>query len=120
AARLDMPDWQILLQLRRDGIRVLLPDVQRMRALAAALRVRFRIEIAEHHFDDALVTAKTMLALSRHCEHPTLIGDLVGIAIATIAIGPLDELIQQPGSPNLFWALTDLPSPFIEFRKAQQ
>ena len=46
-------------------------------------------------------------------EHPTLIGDLVGIAIASIAIGPLEEMLSQPVCPNLYWALTNLPSPLV-------
>ncbi|HVS38318.1 MAG TPA: hypothetical protein VMS17_22360, partial [Gemmataceae bacterium] len=46
AARLDTPDWQILLKLRRDGFFTLLPDVQWMRLLAASLKVRFRAEVA--------------------------------------------------------------------------
>ncbi|HVS37802.1 MAG TPA: hypothetical protein VMS17_19750, partial [Gemmataceae bacterium] len=75
-------------------------------------------EVAERRFDDALVTAKTMFALSRHLgEHPTFIGQLVGVAIASLAVGPLEEMIQQPGCPNLFWALTDLPAPFIDLRQ---
>jgi hypothetical protein len=121
AARLNTPDWQILLQIKREGSKLLLPNLQQLRELASALKVRFRVEIAEQHFDDALITAKTMLALSRHLgEHPTLIGYLVGSAVAFVAIGPLDEMIQQPGCPNLFWALTDLPSPFLDLRMARQ
>src|SRR5262249_19070755 len=120
-ARLDTLDWQLLIKAKSDGIMLLLPDVQQLRMLAAALKVRFRGEVAEKAFDEAFVTAKTMFALSRHCgEHPTLIGDLVGIAIAFVAIGPLDEMIQQPGCPNLYWALTALPSPFIDLRKGLQ
>jgi hypothetical protein len=119
AARLDRPDWQILLQIKREGSKLLLPNIQQLRELASALKVRFRVEIAERRFDDAIVTAKTMLGLSRHLgEHPTLIGNLVGIAVANLAIAsPLEEMIQQPGCPNLFWALTDLPHPFIDLRK---
>ncbi len=83
--------------------------------------MRFRMEVAEQRFDAALVTAKTMFALSRHLgEHPTLIGELVGLAVANVAIGPLDEMIQQPGCPSLYWALTDLPQPFIDLRKGAQ
>jgi hypothetical protein len=29
-------------------------------------------------------------------------------------------LIQQPGAPNLYWALTDLPSPFLDLQKGIQ
>jgi hypothetical protein len=118
AARMDKPDWQILLRLKTDGIGLLLPDVQKLRSLATALKERFHNEVSLRHFDDALVTAKTMLAMSRHMgEHPTLIGDLVGIAIAFVAISPLEEMLQQPGCPNLYWALTNLPDPFISLDK---
>src|SRR5262249_717404 len=114
-------DWQILLQAKREGPILLLPDIQQLRELAGALKVRFRLEVAEGRLDDALVTAKTLLALSRHLgEHPTLIGELVGVAIGSLAVGPLEEMIQQPGSPNLFWALTDLPRPFIDLHKGVQ
>ena len=75
AARLDTPDWQILQKLKSDGISLLLPDVQGMRALARALQVRFRSEVALGRIDDALRTSKTMFAMSRHLgEHPTIIG----------------------------------------------
>ncbi len=121
AARLDTPDWQILLQAKREGPVLLLPDIQQLRELAGALKVRFRLEVADGRLDDALVTAKTLLALSRHLgEHPTLIGELVGVAIGSLAVGPLEEMIQQPGSPNLFWALADLPRPFIDLHKGVQ
>ena len=118
AARLDKPDWQILDKLKIDGISLLVPDLQKMRELAAGLQARFREEIAQRRFDDAIATAKTMLALSRHVgEHPTLIGDLVAIAIAMITISPLEELLEQPGCPNLYWALTNLPYPLIAIDK---
>ena len=121
AARLDKVDWQMLLKEKKEGIKLLLPELQPLRTLGSALKVRFRVEVAERRFDDALVTAKTLFALARHLEeHPTLISELVGIAIAYMAIGPLDEMIQQPGCPNLFWALTDLPKPLISTRSGCQ
>jgi hypothetical protein len=118
AARLDKPDWQILLRLKTDGISLLIPDVQGMRELANALKVRFRAEVAMGRFDDALRTAKTMFAMSRHLhESSLLISDLVGIAIAFVAIGPLEEMLEQPGCPNLYWALTNLPHPLVPLDK---
>ncbi len=121
AARLDTPDWQILLKAKSDGYNLLLPEVQQIRMLALALKVRFRAEIAERRFDDAIRTAKTMFALARHMgEHPTLIGNLVGMAIANLYFDPLQEMIEQPGCPNLYWALTDLPGPPVDIRKGMQ
>jgi hypothetical protein len=118
AARLDRPDWEILLKAKTDGIGLLLPDVQQMRALANALKVRFRAQVALHRFDEAIGTAKTMFAMARHMgEHPTLIADLVGIAITAVAIGPLEEMLEQPGCPNLYWALTNLPNPLVSMDK---
>jgi hypothetical protein len=114
AARLDNPDWQILLKVKTDGVGLLLPDLQQMQPLAGALKVRFRAEVALRRFDDAIRTAKTMFAMSRHLrEHPTLMGNAVGISIANLAIGPIEEMLEQPGCPNLYWALTNLPNPLV-------
>jgi hypothetical protein len=121
AARLDNPDWQVLLRAKTDGIGFRMPGVQEMRNLSQALRLRFRGEVATRRFDDALTTAKTMFALARHLDsHPTLIADLVAVAIAAQTFSVLEELMQQPGCPNLYWALTDLPDPLIDLRKGFQ
>lgn len=118
AARMDKPDWQILPRIKTDGIALLLPDVQKMRQLSNDLQKRFRDEIAQRRFDDALYTAKTMFALSRHMgEHPTLIGALVAVAMAQVAIAPLEEMLGEPGCPNLYWALTNLPAPFVSMER---
>jgi hypothetical protein len=118
AARLDAPDWQFLLTLRKDGVGSAIPEVQELRTLARALKVRFRAEVALGRFDDALRTAKTIFAMARHLsEHPVFVGELVGIAIAAVAIGPLEEMLEQPGCPNLYWALTNLPVPMVPINK---
>jgi hypothetical protein len=121
AARLDQVDWQILLKLKADGIGTLIPDVQQMRLLASALKVRFRAEVAQRRFDNALRTAQTLFAMSRHLgQHPTFVGNLVGIAVAAQATVSLEEMLGQPGCPNLYWALTYLPSPLIPLEVAAQ
>jgi len=114
AARLDNPNWQVLPKLKAEGIELLLPDVQGIRALMRALQVRFRAEIAQGRFDDAIRTAKTLFAMSRHMgQHPILVGNLVGMAIAAVAIHQLENMLDKPGCPNLYWALTNLPRPLI-------
>jgi hypothetical protein len=121
AARLDSADWQILLKLKTEGIELLVPDLQQMRMIAYALQVRLRGEVADRRFDDAIVTTKTLFAMSRHMgEHPSAVGFLVANAVASLVIEPFEELVQQPGCPNLFWALTDLPSPLVSLRLALQ
>ena len=99
-----------------------LPDeLGPLQDLAAALQVRFRAEVAGQRFDDALRTAKTMFALARHLgEHPTEVANLVGLWVAHLGLGTLEEMVQQPGCPNLYWALTDLPCPLVDVRKGVQ
>src|SRR5262249_12144620 len=121
AARMDKPDWQILLKLKTDGFGLLLPDLQKMRFLASALKDRFHDEVVRGQLDDALRTATTMLALSRHmADRPPFIGELVALAIASIALGSLEEMLEQPSCPNLYWALTNLPDPLISVNKGME
>jgi hypothetical protein len=121
AARLESVDWGILIQFKAEGVNLLLPDVAQLRQLAGALKVRARGEIARKDYDAAVRTLQTMFALAATFnQHPTLIGQLVGIAIAHMTLGVIEEFQQQPGTPNLFWALADLPAPFIDLRKGMQ
>jgi hypothetical protein len=121
AARLTTPDWEILYLMRRDGINLLLPDLQNMRTLAAALKVRYRAQVKAGRFDDAVRTHQTLFRLARILgENPTLIGDLVGLAIASLTVSPFEEMIQQPGCPNYFWALARLPEHVVEFRQGME
>lgn len=121
AARMQTTEWQVLSRLKTKGMDTRLPDIQQLRYLALALKVRFRGEIADRRFDAAIRTAKTLFALARDLgEHPTLLGNLVGMHAAHQALAPLQEMVQQPASPNLFWALTDLPRPLVDSRAAAQ
>ena len=62
-----------------------------------------------------------MFAMARHLgEHPTLVGSLVGFSMAAMAIGPLEEMLEQPGCPNLYWALTKLPVPLVSMEKGAE
>jgi hypothetical protein len=118
AARLEYCDWNLLPQMREHGYMLLIPEVQQVRTLAAALAVRCRVQIADKDFDGAINSLKTIFALARHTgEHPTVISGLVGVAIAQIGCNRLEELIQQPDAPNLYWALTDLPNPLVDNRR---
>jgi hypothetical protein len=121
AARLDALDWQMVRHVQTDGLDLLLPELAPLRILGTALRVRFRGEVAERRFDDAVRTAKTMFALARHLgEHPTAAANRLGLTVADLALDTLEEMVQQPGCPNLYWALTDLPCPLVDMRKGLQ
>jgi hypothetical protein len=121
AARLDTLDWQVGQRAQAEGLDLLVPEGQSMQLLAEALRVRFRGEVAGRHFDDAVRTARTMLALARHLgEYPAEVANRIGLAVADQALDTLEEMVQQPSCPNLYWALTDLPCPLVDLRRGLQ
>jgi hypothetical protein len=108
-------DWNYTLpEQRLDAIAILLPDAQSMRVWGRLLAVKARVEIAERKYDEAIRTIETGLAFARHVGGGLwLINGLVGIANATLMLDQCEELIAQPGAPNLYWALTALPRPLI-------
>ena len=118
AARLDRCDWQ-LANRKFSDLQKILPAVQSSRELMRSLSLRFRTEIAEKRFDAAIRTMQTAFQLGRHVgEGSTMIEMLVGYAIVGISIARCDELIGQPNSPNLYWALATLPNPIFDPRPA--
>lgn len=120
AARYEDCDWQ--LPLREEGFALVIPHLQNTRALARVLALRARLHIAAGRFDEALADIRTGLTLGRHVGNSaTLIEGLVGIAIAQVMLDRVEEFIDAPGAPNLYWALTELTaSPLFSFRDAMQ
>ncbi len=120
-SRMLTSDWQMWHELRRDGIGTLLPEVQKMRELASVLKVRMRYEIATKNFEKAAYSARTYHGLMQSFEtHPSIIAGLVGIAVESICLNALEEMIQQPGCPNLYWSFTEMPAEGINLRTGIQ
>jgi hypothetical protein len=116
AARREECDWQLPIR-EQNFISLLLPELQRTRQFGRLLALQARLQIAEGKLDEAVHTLQTGYALARHvAEGPTLVSGLVGVAIAQIMSGRVLELIQQPQAPNLYWALTSLPTPLADMR----
>jgi hypothetical protein len=121
AARLDTIDWQISQRIQTDGLELSQPELGPLHVLGTALQVRFRVEIAGRRFDDAIRTAKTLFAFAHHLgENPTEPANRLGLTIADLTLDTLEEMLQQPGCPNLYWALTDLRCPLVDLRKGFQ
>jgi hypothetical protein len=100
---------------------MVLPDAQQSRSFARLLAVKARREIAEGKLEDAIKTLQTSYALARNiAEGETLIHGLVGIAMCSTTHQQAMEFVQQPGAPNLYWALTQLPNPLIDVNEALQ
>ena len=117
-ARREFCDWEF--QRRDEGFNLLLLDMQETRALCRLLVMKTRLEIAEGRIDSAIHWLQTGLALGRHVgQHAsTLIQSLISAAITTQMAVPLEDLIQAPGAPNLYWALVNLPRPFLDISSA--
>ncbi len=120
-ARRETCDWEMTERVREEGYGLLVPDVQAFRESALLLAWRGRLEIGDGNHTAAVHTLQTGLRFGRHvAEGPTLIHALVGRTMCMNMLGRVEELMQAPGAPNLYWALTDLPRPLIDLRKPLQ
>ncbi|HEY4722203.1 MAG TPA: hypothetical protein VII92_10175, partial [Anaerolineae bacterium] len=118
AARCRYCDWQLPIG-DVPYYEILLPELQQMREFGRILATRARLQMADGEFDNAVKTFETGYAVGRHAAAgETLVNGLVGIAICGIMSQQVSEFIQQPNAPNLYWALTMLPSPLIDTRDA--
>lgn len=117
AARFDRADWQQGATAPLDAVDTTLNTVQGGRELVRYLSLRAKLELAQNRPTDALRTLQTSFQVGKHYgESGTTIHLLVGLAIAHVAVGQAEWLIDHPGGPNLYWALTALPRPFLDPR----
>ncbi len=115
AARCGMCDWQ--LPVERFGYGTLLPGLSGFQSLSRLLALQVRVCLAQHDYNKAIDTLRTGLAFGRNvAQAPVLINGLVGVAIESMMLKRVEEMISLPDAPNLYWALTALPTPFIDIR----
>ncbi len=118
-AKANHCDWELASKISVKNIDLLLTEVQTFRELARFQKLRVRVALAENDFDSAVQHIQTGIRLGKDVgEGATLIQSLVGIAIVTIFLNELEQLIQRPNSPNMYWALTTLPRPILDPRSA--
>jgi hypothetical protein len=116
-ARRRSCDWEF--DTRPDGIDLRISEIQNMRSLARLVTLRVRVAIIEKKLDEALYWLQTGHAMARHVSQgPILVQSLVGISTCAILNRPLEDLIQAPGMPSLYWALANRPHPFIDIAPA--
>jgi len=110
--------WEMPLE---DGFAMLLPGLGEFRNIAKVLALKTRLEFTEGKFDEAIKTLQTGFALGRDVgKGPTIIQGLVGIAIGSLMLDEVEQFVQAPGSPNLYWALMSLPKPYVDMQKAME
>ncbi len=117
AARRQTCNWEF--DLRSEGVELLLPEIQNMRSLIRLVALKIRLAVADGKIDEAIDWLQTGYAMARHVsEGPILLQGLVGVSMAVAMTKPLEDIIQAPGVPSLFWALADRPRPFIDLTAA--
>ena len=100
-------------------ITILLPEFQAIRSFCRQLALNSRIAIADHRYDDAINAIRINYRIGQDSgKHPILVSGLIGIAITGITNWNVTELIAAPDSPNLYWALSELPNPPISILEA--
>ncbi len=103
-------NWQLPIH---DGqfYLILLPEIQETRTFARLLAARAKKQIFDRDYDAAIRTLRCGFALGKNVAHsPSLVSGLVGQAIVGMMLDQVELMIQQPDCPNLYWALTSLPS----------
>jgi hypothetical protein len=117
-ARRKTAEWDYTLD-QGSIIDVLLPDVQQMRGFMPMLVLKIRVELAERNFMAAAHWLETGFSFSQQVgSGPFLINRLVGIAGAALFLDCVQDFVEQPGAPNMYWSVTALPRPLIDLRDA--
>jgi hypothetical protein len=113
----DRCEWEVPLEA--DGIETLLTEFQELRRPAMIVALRARLQLARGDFAGACRTMSVNYQLSHNLgKSPLVIVSLIGCAVAQGTREQVETFVQQPGAPNLYWALSELPTPLVGFRSA--
>ena len=112
-------EWE--LDQRKEGGSLQLSEFQAMRGLNRLMILKVRVAILDGQADEAMHWINTCFAMGRHISQgPYMIQALIGIAISRNFARCLEDLVQAPGCPSLYWALVDRPRPFVDMRHAME
>ncbi len=116
-ARRQTCDWEF--DERDEGVSLLIEEISEMRALIRIVSLKARVAVLEAKTDEAMHWIGTGFAMARHCSQgPLLIQSLVGVHLSQVMCKPLEDLIQLPGVPSMYWALSHRPRPLTDFSSA--
>ncbi len=95
-----------------------LDDIQGARDLARFLMVKARIYLADRDFENAsqcVLIGNRLAYLIGQGE--SVIQRLVGCALQAMMRMIVEEMVQIPGCPNLYWAIATIPQPLVTIRR---
>jgi hypothetical protein len=112
AAQRTHCQWELPLE---DGFAMQLPHLSTFRSMIMAMQLQIRFKIADKQTNQAIEMLQQGFYMGRSiAQGPTVVQDLVGVAITALMLKEAEGLMQMPDSPNLYWALTALPDPMID------
>ena len=103
AARLDNPDWQILQKLKDDGNFLRVPDLRGCAAWRGPSMSDSGPRSQRDHRRRDPDRKDDVRPVAPPGRTPDAHGHPGGHRHGAIAIGPLEEMLEQPGCPNLYW-----------------
>ena len=88
-----------------------------LRHISNLLGFRARYEVSQGHWFSAVYTMQTAFSMAKQMgSSPLLIHAIEEEKFAEEALASgVSEWIERGNSPNLYWALSGLPDPFVEF-----
>jgi len=121
ASRRRNCDWGYDLDELRGpiAIGILLDGLQDTRSVSRIIALQTKLAIFESRFDDAVDLMRMNYRLAENVgEVEAIVGNLIAIAETGITNNSMVDLIAAPDSPNMYWALTELPRPIVSVREA--
>jgi hypothetical protein len=113
-------DWGLAVQdLRgREVIDFRLPSVQQTRSMARILVLKSRLALIDRRFEDSIDNLRMTYQLGQNVnEMGVLVSSLVGMAEIGMANDGMIHFVGAGASPNMYWALSELPRPVLSIRK---
>ncbi|HUT46022.1 MAG TPA: hypothetical protein VMX36_07030 [Sedimentisphaerales bacterium] len=95
------------------------PDPSGYRNLNYVIRLWARLETARGGYDGALLAMQTGFGMASHLgQAPISLQVQVAAAVGEVICREVEQFIQGKDSPNLYWAMANLPRPLVGMEKA--
>ncbi|MHC4728368.1 MAG: hypothetical protein ACYS17_14200, partial [Planctomycetota bacterium] len=71
--------------------------------------------IADEQYDNVIKTIQTGFSMANNFgKSPSIIQGMVGVGFGKFICRQLEQFVQKPDAPNLYWALRELPQPLVD------
>ena len=112
-------DWN--LPMKEQGYMTLLPHLAPMKNLGRLIILQAKLDFYRGNVEQALDCIGACFRIAQHiAKGGTLIEGLVANAVIQQAIQALEEFMQSPDCPNLYWPLTQLSSPLLDTKDSMR